>query len=222
MASLFDIRNSPGSQVFVGVGDIRDGMVILKNGGFRAILMCSSVNFALKSQEEQDSLIYRFQNFLNSMDFPIQITVNSRQLNLDHYLQELGERAIKQQNELLKVQTQEYVEFVKNLIQFSNIISKYFYVVIPFEPKTGSAAKGAFGGSLRFSKQQLEEFKTHLWQRLKHVKIGLEAMEVRAEPLNTAELVELFYNLYNPDDKMKQSSLSVYELSGREDAKASE
>lgn len=216
MISFFNIHNSPGSQRLLDVVDIRDGMVIVKGGGFRAILMCSSVNFALKSQDEQDSLIYRFQNFLNSLDFPVQIVVNSRQLNLDKYLEDLGDRALKQENELLKIQTQEYVDFVKNLIKFSNIISKYFYTVIPFEPGA-SGAKGGFGGSLRYTKQQLEEFKTQLWQRLKHVKIGLEATEIKAEPLNTAELVELFYNLYNPDDKMKQSALSVYELGKQEE-----
>lgn len=216
--SFFNIQNSPASQRFLQLTDIRDGMALVKGGGFRAILMCSSVNFALKSQNEQDSLIYRYQNFLNSLDFPVQIVINSRQINLDHYLQDLGDRALKQENELLKVQTQEYVEFVKNLVQFSNIISKFFYVVIPFEPATASTAKsGVFGGTLKYTKAQLEEFKTQLWQRVKHVKIGLEAMEIRAEPLNTAELVELFYNLYNPDDKMKQSALSVYELGKREE-----
>lgn len=215
MPSLFNIHNSPSTQQFIKIADIRDGMVIVKGGGFRAILMCSSVNFALKSQDEQDSLIYRYQNFLNSLDFPVQILINSRQLNLDHYLQNLSDQALRQENELLKIQTQGYVEFVKNLVRFSNIISKYFYVIIPFEPGTGGVKGGMFGGSLKYSKQQLEEFKTQLWQRLKHVKIGLEAMEIRAQPLNTAELVELFYNLYNPDDKMKQSSLSVYELNGQ-------
>ncbi len=216
MITFFNIHNSPGSQRILDVVDIRDGMVIVKGGGFRAILMSSSVNFALKSQDEQDSLIYRFQNFLNSLDFQVQIVVNSRQLNLDKYLEDLGDRALKQENELLKIQTQEYVDFVRNLIKFSNIISKYFYVVIPFEPGAGGA-KGGFGGSLHYTKQQLEEFKTQLWQRLKHVKIGLEATEIKAEPLNTAELVELFYNLYNPDDKMKQSALSVYELGKQEE-----
>lgn len=204
----------PSTQNFLQISEIKDGVVILKNGGLRAILMCSSVNFALLSSPEQDSLIYRFQSFLNSVDFPIQIAVNSRQINLDKYLMDLNELSTKQENELLKIQTQSYIEFVKSLIQFSNIISKYFYVVIPFDPVNVKKSFSLFGAGRYkpiYTQNEFEEHKNQLWLRLKHLKIGLESMMVKAEPLNTEELIELFYNLYNPDDKMKETTLNVYE-----------
>ena len=208
-----NIRNAPPSSRFLEVAEIRNGVVILKNGGLRAVLMTSSVNFALKSAIEQESLVFRYQSFLNSLDFPLHIVVNSRQLNLDDYLLSLEERAQNQENELLKLQTREYIDFVQSLIQLSNIISKYFYIVIPFSPS--ESAKGLFGslsGGLHYTQSQFEELKSQLWQRVKHVQIGLEAMEIRAEPLNTTELIELFYNLYNPADKMRQKKQNVMEL----------
>lgn len=204
----------PSTQNFLQISQIKDDVVILKNGGLRAILMCSSVNFALLSSAEQDALIYRFQSFLNSVDFPIQIVVNSRQINLDKYLMNLSELLSKQQNELLKIQTKSYIEFVKSLIQLSNIISKYFYVIVPFEPVSIKKGFSLFGASRYkpiYTQSEFEEHKNQLWQRLKHIKIGLESMMVKAEPLNTAELIELFYNLYNPDDKMKETALNIYE-----------
>jgi len=210
---MFNIQSAPASTKFLEVAEIRNGVVLLKNGGLRAVLMTTSVNFALKSGQEQESLVYRYQDFLNSLDFPVQIVVNSRQLNLDDYLNDLEEKAKVQENELLKLQTREYIDFVHSLIELSNIISKYFYIVIPFSP--GESTKGIIGslkGSLSYSQSQFEELKNQLWQRVKHVKIGLEGMQIRAEPLNTTELIELFYNLYNPADKMRQKKQNVMEL----------
>ena len=207
------IRNAPPSSRFLEVAEIRNGVVILKNGGLRTVLMTTSVNFALKSAIEQESLVFRYQSFLNSLDFPLQIVVNSRQLNLDDYLLSLEERAQNQENELLKMQTREYMDFVQSLIELSNIISKYFYIVIPFSAsENAKGLVGSLGGGLRYSQGQFEELKNQLWQRVKHVQIGLEAMQIRAEPLNTTELIELFYNLYNPADKMRQKKQNVMEL----------
>jgi len=209
----------PSTQNFLQIAQIKDGVIILKNGGLRAILMCSSVNFALLSAPEQDALIYRYQSFLNSVDFPIQIVINSRQINLDKYLLDLQEQASKQENELLKIQTQSYIEFIKNLIQFSNIISKYFYVVVPLDVVNPKKSFSLFGGLKYkpiYNQSEFEEYKNQLWQRVRHIKIGLESMMVKAEPLNTEELIELFYNLYNPDDKMKETTLSVYEKGQKE------
>jgi len=221
MPKIARIHFAPSSQNFLDISEIRQGVVILKNGGLRAILMCTSVNFALKSQEEQDALIFRYQRFLNSLDFPVQIVVNSRKLNLDNYLRDLAERTNTQTNELLKLQTEEYLEFVKNLIELSNIISKYFYVVVPYSPT--ETKKGFFktllGGlnpaKLILSQREFEEQKNQLWQRVKHIQVGLEGMEIRAEVLNTEELIELFYNLYNPEGKMKQTKLNVLEIKGQ-------
>lgn len=220
--AFFDIKSSPNTQRFLEIADIRQGVVITKSGGLKAVLMCSSINFALKAKEEQEALIYRFQNFLNTLEFPIQIVINSRQINLDRYIADLENRGRQQKNELLKLQTQEYTEFIKSLITLSNVISKYFYVVVPFSPT--ETKKGFFQlvlGGLRPSRlilteKTFSEYKNQLWQRLRHVQLGLEEFQIKAQPLNTQELIELFYNLYNPEDKMKETTLNIYELGTRE------
>lgn len=218
--ALFDIKKAPPTQNFLDFKEIKDGVVILKNGGLRAVMMANSINFALKNPNEQRAIIAGFQNFLNSLDFPIQIAVISREINLDNYLENLNQLAEQQSNDLLKMQTLEYLHFVQSLIELSNIISKYFYVVIPFAPveSSGGFLSGLFGGlgGTNYSKKQFDNLKNQLWQRVRHTQIGLQNLQIKAEPLNTEELIELFFNLYNPEDKMKQSKINVLELTKKQ------
>lgn len=208
---------SKPSQEFVNVKEVRDGVVILKNGELRMVLMTSSLNFALKSQDEQTAIINQYQNFLNSLDFSVQIFIESRPININPYLELLKEAGKMQTNELIQIQTREYTEFIKTLVETTNIVSKNFYVVVPYNPpalevtgKSGIFAK--LSGILKNKEvvdekknkeTQFEEYKEQLIQRTEVVMQELIRMGVRAAPLGTEEVIELFYYLYNPGEKEK-------------------
>lgn len=195
----------PSTKDFVKIHHIREGVIILKSGGLRAVLLLSSMNFELKSESEKAGLILAFQAFLNSLDYPLQILVNSREINLDDYLADLQERFERQENELMKLQIGEYLNFINSLIKISNVVAKNFYLTVPYAPGEGKA-KGFLPKtvSVTYSSRQLEEYKNQLWQRVQQVRVGLLGLGLRAEILNTAELIELFYNFYNPSPKAKK------------------
>lgn len=194
------------TNVFVDIADIKNGAIILKNRALRSILKVSSLNFDLKSQDEQKAIIYGFQNFLNSLDFPVEITVQSRRLNIKGYLEELGKRLENQDNELLNIQTSEYIEFVRGLVSLANIMSKSFFIVVPFSPieakresiwkKVKQAVKPA--PRVRFTTEVFSRYREQLWQRVEHISAGLAGLGVEVEPLSTTEILELFYKTYNP------------------------
>lgn len=203
------------AQQFLAIETVREDVVVLKDGGFRVVLMCSSLNFALKSTDEQDAIIFQYQNFLNSLDFPLQIIIHSRRLNVAPYLESLKERQKEEDNELLKIQIGEYVEFIKTFVDMTNIMSKTFYVSVPFTPPLleQSGGIGGFLSSIGVGGKKagsaatsFEEFKNQLWQRVDTVVGGLQRIGVRSAPLNTEELVELFYGLYNPTEFEKVSA----------------
>ncbi len=191
----------------VYIEDIKDGVVALKGGNLRAILLTSSTNFALKSVDEQDALILKYQAFLNSLDFPIQILVISRQLDISDYLAALEQKRKEQPNELLRIHISEYVDFIKNLVEVSNIMSQSFFVVVPLstlEKKEGGGAAGLINKIGIFGKKppaeeqkSAEDLKAQLWQRVEYVVSGLTGLGLKAAPLNTQEITELFYHLYN-------------------------
>ncbi|PIR67921.1 hypothetical protein COU50_00655, partial [bacterium CG10_big_fil_rev_8_21_14_0_10_33_18] len=123
-------------QAYLEISEIRDNIIVLKDGSMRAVLMVSSINFDLKSSTEQEALILSYQDFLNSFDFPIQILIRSKKLNLDSYLHMLSERKNAETNEFLKIQLDQYVAFIKGLLEVSNIMDKKFYIVVPFFAET--------------------------------------------------------------------------------------
>jgi hypothetical protein len=195
-------------QKHLEIKEIKDGVVILKNGGLRAILMCSSVNFALKSTDEQDALIYKYQGFLNALDFPVQIMVASRKFDIGPYIKTLELKEKEQENELLRIQTAEYIDFIKGLTEMANIMTESFYLVIPFAPlviKKADLIDKLFGSfkpkKPEDKEQEFQELKTQLWQRVEFVASALRGCGIRAVPLNTEELIELFYKLYSPSAK---------------------
>ena len=196
-------------QKHIAIKEIKDDVVVLKSGGLRAILMTSSLNFALKSTEEQEAIVYRYQDFLNSLDFSAQIMVASRKFDINPYLETLKQYQVKQENELLKVQTSEYIDFIKGLTETTNIMTESFYLVIPYSPsitKKGRFFGKFFGGGKKQSasvkeEETFQELKNNLWQRVEFVITGLRGTGLRAVPLKTEELVELFYKLYNPSAK---------------------
>lgn len=197
--------NAASIQKHMEIKEIRDDVIILKNGGLRAILMTTSLNFDLRSVEEQDALIYQYQNFLNSLDFSIQIMVASRKFNIGPYIDTLKQKQQKQENPLLKMQTLEYIDFVKELTKTTNIMTESFYTVISYSPsvvkKKGLLDQFFKKQTQSAEKQKFQELKNNLWQRVDYVAVGLQSVGVKAVPLKTDELVELFYKLYNPSAK---------------------
>jgi type IV secretory pathway VirB4 component len=199
--------NAPPIQQKIEIEDVQEGVILLKDGSLRAILMASSVNFSLKSTEEQDALIYKYQGFLNSLDFPLQILTVSRILDISDYLGIMEQKRKEQANELLRIQIAEYKDFIKNLVQVGNIINQSFYVVITLlkaeNKQSGFLEKLGLGEAKnnRQETQSLDELKAQLWQRVEYVSSGLTGVGVKSTPLNTEEVTQLFYHLYNMGTK---------------------
>lgn len=207
MANL--AQNAKTTQDFLPIQEIRDGVVVLKNGGLRLVLICSSLNFSLKSPDEQQALIFQYQNFLNSLDFHVQIFIQSRKLNIQPYLMTLEKRLTEQSNDLIKIQTKEYIEFIKKFTETVNVMAKSFFVVIPYDPLIIDVARGGllsrFSGKSKQSAEQakkasFEESKTQLEQRASVVEQGLARVGIRTAPLGTEELVELYFKIFNPGE----------------------
>jgi hypothetical protein len=196
------------TQEFVPIKEVRDGIVVLKDNGMRAVVMASSLNFALKSADEQNSIIFQFQNFLNSLDFSIQIFIQSRRLNIEPYLGLLEERYKDQPTELMKIQTREYIEFIRTFTENTNIMSKSFFVVIPYSPPVIDTKKNPFEKLLKKTPQAaaedkskvFEENRSQLDQRVSVVTQGLARCGIKCAQLGTEEIVELYYKIFNPDE----------------------
>lgn len=204
-------KKSPTSstQTFLKISEIRDNTIVLKNGGLRSILKVSSINFNLKSEEEQNAIIYSYQGFLNTLDFPIQIVVRSKKLDIDEYLEKLKDKGQKQTNELLQKQTYDYVEYISKLVEYADIMEKNFFVVVPYDPFRAlklNMLQKLFQNlnpkdtytEIKKRHDEFQELKKKLNQRVNTVKVGLENCGLIVDELNTKELVELFYNIYNP------------------------
>lgn len=209
-------QSKPAStQQHLKIAQIRDNIVIMKDGTFRAVLVVSAINFSLKSQQEQDGIIYQFQNFLNSLISPIQIVVQSRQLDLNKYLQQLTEIAKSQTNELLQFQMVDYIDFVSRLITLANIMEKRFFVVIPHDTvMLGSQGilslfLGGRKTTPHFTQQQLDQYKTELTERVNVMVSGLSSMGLRAVQLDTQQLVEFYYSLYNPEEAVEEKLIDI-------------
>ena len=189
------------TQEFLEIDQIKQGVLVLKSKAFRAVLVVSSLNFALKSEEEQKATIYQFQNFLNSLDFSLEIIIQSRKVNLTGYLEKLKEMEAKQKNELLKLQTIEYRNFIESLIAGGSILSKNFFVVVPFTllEIPGMKTKQQKTDSFTITEEKFQRAKTQLWQRTEFIALGLKRCGLQCAPLNTPELIELFWSLYHPE-----------------------
>jgi hypothetical protein len=192
------------TQDFVPIEEVRGGTIVLRGGGLRAIIAVSSVNLALKSADEQVATISRFQSFLNSLDFPVQIVVQSRRLDIRPYLLTLDQKMKEQREPLLRLQTEGYMNFIRAFTEEVAIMRKHFYVVIPYE-EAPINVKGGLGGI--FGKKDkaaveasFDERQTQLDERVNVVESGLESCGVRAERLKTEEVIELFYKTFNPGD----------------------
>ncbi|MFA6006555.1 MAG: hypothetical protein WC764_02400 [Candidatus Paceibacterota bacterium] len=207
--------NSQAAQDFVPIKEVRDGIAILKDGGLRMVLMASSLNFALKSSDEQQAITMQFQNFLNSLDFTCQFFIQSRRLDIRPYIASLEERLAQNTNDLLKVQIKEYIGFIKNFTETVSIMTKTFFVVVPYTPASNIVTEGPagmlgglFGKATAKEKTEkdlmtFEENKTQLEQRVSIAETGLIRCGVKTFPLGTEELIELYYKLFNPGEVEK-------------------
>lgn len=206
------------TQDFVPIKEVRDGIVILKEGGMRAILLCSSINFALKSGDERAAILLQFQDFLNSLDFSIEIVVQSRKLDIRPYIALLEERKKEQTNELMKIQVREYIEFIKSFTESTNIMTKNFFVVVPYSPAILTTSKsGGLISRLKFAtqsessaakKDSFSENRSQLEERLSIVKQGLVRTGIRVAQLGTEEVIELFHKAFNPGETEKPIKLT--------------
>lgn len=196
------------TQHFVPLLDIKDNVVTLKNGQMNMVLLASSINFALKSLDEQEAILRQFQAFLNTIDFSLQIYVQSRRLNIQPYLDVLSAREPKQDNDLMKIQLREYIQFVKTFTNEVDVMSKSFFVVVPYTPTSANLQnnlgnfKELLGGqkNVYFDDKNFNEHKLQLEQRVALVEQGLAAVGVRTILLQSEELVELYYHIFNPGD----------------------
>ena len=193
------------AQEFVPIKEVRDGVVVLKDNSMRAILLTSSVNFALKSEDMQEATILQFQNLLNALDFSIQIFIESRRLDIRPYLALLENRYKEQKTDLMKIQTREYIDFIRTFTENTNIMSKSFFVVVPYSPAPINAKGGGIGemiknvgGKKSDANESFEENRIQLEQRIAVIEQGLLRTGIRVARLGTEEVVELFYKLFNP------------------------
>ncbi len=202
--------NAQRSQDFVPIKEVRDGIIILKDGGLRAVLAASSINLSLKSSDEQKATIGEFQSFLNSLDFSTQIVVQSRRLDIRPYLLSLEERMKEQTEPLIKIQTKEYIEFIRSFTEEVNIMTKSFFVVVPYS-SAGISRKESFIEKIIGNKKErqstkskadvnFEEKRSQLDQRVAVIADGLNRFGVRSSQLGTEEIIELFYKTFNPGD----------------------
>ncbi len=197
------------TQQFVPIKEVRDGIVILKDGGLRAVLLVSSINLLLKTYEEQKAILLQFQNFLNSLDFSIQIVIQSRRYDIRPYLALLDKRLGEIVEPLLKIQTREYAEFIRTFTDKVNIMTKSFYIVVSYSATTPSfgAAKSAlsFGKKGTTEEEGFEEKRSQLEQRAAVIDGGLSGLGIRVARLGTEEIIELFYKTFNPGEMGRES-----------------
>jgi type IV secretory pathway VirB4 component len=210
----------PSSQAHLSIAEVKEGTVIMRDGTLRAILMVSSVNFALKSEDEQNAMISSYVGFLNSIDFPLQVVIQSRQLQVGPYLDDLIKREKEMKNELLRLQIADYRAFVQELIDIGQIMTKKFYVVIPYDP-VSNKKKGFFARAqevlrpamtVRLKGEKFMQRKEDLELRVRTVSGGLSGMGLNVVPLDTQSLIELYYTSYNPDIAFSEQLGDVQEL----------
>ncbi len=198
---------APSTQQYIDITEIRDDLVVMKDGTVRAVLMVSSINFALKSSEEQEAIVQAYITFLNGLEFPLQIVIQSRRMNIDEYLLRLREQERKTQNELLKAQITDYRDFVTELVEMGDIMQKRFIVVVPYDPLSNkrrgfwSRLSQAISpiASAKLNKSQWEDRKIAMSRRAELLGGQLESMGLTVVRLDTQGLIELYYDVYNPD-----------------------
>lgn len=207
--------SKPGvpTQRYLDIAEIKEDVVILKDGTIRAVLLVSSINFSLKNVDEQNAIVQSYMGFLNSLDFPIQVVIQSRKMNIDDYLKRLKEAEKLQKNELLRNQISDYRDYIRQLVEIGEIMQKRFYVAVPLDPVSAQEGEGLQrrnfftrlqeiltpSAAIRLSEKRFQDKKQQLMLRVNSVVSGLASMSLNALMLDTQSLIELYYTVYNPE-----------------------
>jgi len=208
------------TEKFLDIAEVKEDTVIMRDGTLRAVILVSSINFALKSEDEQNAIISAYVSFLNNIDFSLQIVIQSRELNIENYIKSLKQKEKEQTNELLKMQTSEYVQYIQELISMSKIMNKRFYVVLTYNPLSDKQ-KGFFSRFFDvFKPATLIKMKSNIFQRRKvelnrrvdNIIAGLGSIGLQSVQLDTQSLLELYYNTYNPATSINQKLVDVNQL----------
>lgn len=207
-------------QKYLPIIGIRNDCLILRDGSLRAVILCSSINFSLKSEKEQNAIIAGYIQFINSLEWPIQIVIQSRKLNIDPYLETLNRVEKEQTNELLRIQTRDYINYVRELVQLGEIMTKKFFIVVPYNP-LGDVKRKFFDrfieifqspSLIKVKREKFERYRAELFKRVDFIISGLAGIGINAVPLDTQSLIELFYNIYNPVEAVFQKLERVEKL----------
>ena len=214
------MSNLASTQKYLDIAEIKNDCLVLKDGSLRAVLLASSINFALKSEEEQKAVIQAYSRFLNTLKFPLQIVIHSRPFNIDPYVNELNILRQNQTNELLRNQTTDYRDFIKELIDLGEIMSRRFYIIVRYSPigdkKRGFLSKLSDILSaaiiVKIKREKFDAYREMLFKRTDNIASGLSSMGIKTSPLDTQSLVELFYNIYNPVESKNQKLIDLEKL----------
>ena len=221
-------NRSTSAQETLLIAEIRDGVVILKDGSFKAVVKVAAVNFDLMSQEERESVEYSYQGFLNSLYFPIQINVHSRRVDAETYIKKIQASLRRQNNMLLSVLVEDYLDFIEDLIDNTDIMNKNFFIVIPFynnefsKDAATTAGRNLLNRLLNFNKKSspvavdektLDTARKELRYRIQAIVEGLRACGVQSRPLGTQELIEMYYEFYNPETGLSQPLTNFEDMS---------
>ncbi|MFA6272360.1 MAG: hypothetical protein WC693_04650 [Patescibacteria group bacterium] len=218
------------TQSHLDILEIKDNVVAMKDGTLRAIILVSSINFALKSEDEQVAVIQGYTQFLNSFDFSIQIVIQSRKLNIEEYLDRLKKVEKEQSNELLRMQTAEYQQYIKELVEIADIMSKRFYVIVPYSPisdkqkKYFARLKEVLSPTsvIHLKRKKFDKYRTELFKRVDYVTDGLSSIGLKSVQLDTQSIIELFYNTYNPEVFSQEQLVDLDKLQVEEDSSSME
>ncbi len=211
---------SVSTQQYLDIAEIKENTIVMKDGTLRAVLLVSSINFALKSEDEQNAVIDSYVRFLNNLSFTLQIVIQSRELDIDNYLEYLKEKEKQQTNKLLKVQTADYIEYIKELTSLGRIMNKRFYIIVPYNPMSDKR-KGFFSlisealkpaTIIKLKEKTFREYQEMLERRNESVIGGLESMGVAVARLDTQSLIELYYKTYNPETSKNQNLVDLDKL----------
>ena len=220
--------NPNSTQNILEIAEIRDGVVIMNDGSYRSVVMVKSINFDLMSPQEQEATEFSYQGFLNSLYFPIQIFIHSQKIDLKPYIEKLDKIRLNQDNMLLSVLMANYLDFIENIIQKANIMDKLFYVVIPYYPND-EIQQNIYGSKnfligltqiftktptkkITINEDDLEKAKIELRNRVQSILSGLTQCGLQSLPLDTQELIELYYGIYNPDTSTRQQLVNIDNL----------
>ena len=216
------VRNkiTVSTQQYLDIAEIRENTVVMRDGSLRSVLLVSSINFALKSEDEQNAIIASYVSFLNNIDYSIQIVIQSRELNIDNYLEMLKRKEKEQTNELLKIQTGEYIQYIKELIAMSKIMNKRFYIIIPYNPASDrqkSFVSRFFdifrpASLIKMKEEKFQQRRLDLTRRVDNIMAGLNSIGLNVVELDTQSLIELYYSTYNPATAANQQLVDINQL----------